>query len=86
MAKKKDEYNYFDEYIKGAEIVVESSKLLKGALENYDLKTVENEISKEIGVNKHTYYKIESGVRKPTYEFMRKFKRRFGVSIDEMFF
>ena len=46
MAKKKDEYNYFDEYIKGAEIVVESSKLLKGALENYDLKTVENEISK----------------------------------------
>ena len=37
MAKKKDEYNYFDEYIKGAEIVVESSKLLKGALENYDL-------------------------------------------------
>lgn len=46
MAKKKDEYNYFDEYIKGAEIVVESSKLLKGALENYDLKTLENEISK----------------------------------------
>ena len=32
------------------------------------------EISKEIGVNKHTYYKIESGVRKPTYDFMRKFK------------
>ena len=45
-----------------------------------------DEISKEIGVNKHTYYKIESGVRKPTYEFMEKFKQRFGVSIDEMFF
>ncbi len=45
-----------------------------------------DEISKEIGVNKHTYYKIESGVRKPTYEFMDKFKQRFGVSIDEMFF
>ena len=46
MARKKDEYNYFDEFIKGAEIVVESSKLLKGALEKYDLKTVEAEISK----------------------------------------
>ena len=45
-----------------------------------------DEISKEIGVNKHTYYKIESGVRKPTYEFMKRFKRRFRVSIDEMFF
>lgn len=44
------------------------------------------EISKEIGVNKYTYYKIESGERKPTYEFMRKFKQRYGVSIDEMFF
>lgn len=45
-----------------------------------------DEISKEIGVNKHTYYKIESGARKPTYEFMKKLKGRFGVSIDEMFF
>ena len=44
------------------------------------------EISKEIEVNKYTYYKIESGERKPTYEFMRKFKQRYGVSIDEMFF
>lgn len=45
-----------------------------------------DEISKELGVNKHTYYKIESGVRNPTYEFMWMFKGVFGVSIDEMFF
>lgn len=44
------------------------------------------DIAKEIGVNKYTYYKIESGERKPTYEFMRKFKQRYGVNIDEMFF
>lgn len=46
MGKKKDEYNYFDEFIKGAELVVESSKLLKETIENYDLKSIENEISK----------------------------------------
>ena len=45
-----------------------------------------DEISKEMGVNKHTYYKIESGVRKPTYEFMWMFKSVFGVSVDELFF
>ena len=50
------------------------------------MKLSVEQIANEIGVNKHTYYKIESGVRKPTYSFMRKFKQRFGVSIDEMFF
>ena len=45
-----------------------------------------DEISKEIGVNKHTYYKIENGVRKPTYEFIKKFKQSFGVNVDEIFF
>ena len=45
-----------------------------------------DEISKITGINKHTYYKIESGARKPTYEFMKKFKQSFGVGIDEMFF
>lgn len=44
------------------------------------------EISKIIGVGKHTYYKVESGVRNPTYEFMRKFKQKFGVNVDEVFF
>lgn len=46
MGKKKDEYNYFDEYINGANLVVESSKLLKATLENYNLKTIDAEISK----------------------------------------
>ena len=46
MKKKKEEYNYFDEYIKGAEISLESSKMLKLAIENYDLNKLEEEITK----------------------------------------
>ena len=46
MKKKKEEYNYFDEYIKGAEIALESSKMLKLAIENYDLNKLEEEITK----------------------------------------
>ena len=46
MKKKKEEYNYFDEYIKGADIALESSKMLKLAIENYDLNKLEEEITK----------------------------------------
>ena len=74
MAKKKDEYNYFDEYIKGAEIVVESSKLLKGALENYDLKTLENEISK--------VHKLENNADKIIHDMRNYLIKDFLPPID----
>lgn len=45
------------------------------------------EMAKEIGVSASYYYKIESGYRNPSYEFLMKLKERFpDVNIDEMFF
>lgn len=43
------------------------------------------EMSYEMGISKSLYYKVESGIREPTYGFMRKFKQAFKVSADEMF-
>lgn len=45
------------------------------------------EMAKEIGVSHSYYYKIEENYQNPSYEFMRKLKKRFPeVSIDDLFF
>jgi len=37
-------------------------------------------------VSESLYYKVESGLREPTYRFIKKFKTAFNVSVDEIFF
>ena len=52
-----------------------------------NLGLTQNQMAEEIGVSKSYYSKVESGFRKPSFEFLRKLKSRFSdVDIDEMFF
>lgn len=51
------------------------------------LKLNQKQMANEIGVSASYYYKIESGMQNPSYEFMRKLKHRYPcISIDDMFF
>jgi len=49
-------------------------------------KLTVRDISLQLEISESYYYKIESGIRKPTYEFIRKFKEVFKVNVDEIFF
>ncbi len=44
--KKKEEYSYFDEFVNTSNYIVESAKILKEVLENYDLKKLDENIVK----------------------------------------
>ena len=44
------------------------------------------EMSSEMGICVSLYYKVESGLREPSYSFLKKFKEAFKVSVDEIFF
>lgn len=45
------------------------------------------EFAKKIGVSHSLYYKIETGERNPSYNFLLKFKSSFpDANIDEIFF
>jgi transcriptional regulator with XRE-family HTH domain len=44
------------------------------------------EMAKSIGVSKSYYSKIELGLRNPSYNFIQKFKTKFGADIDSIFF
>lgn len=47
----------------------------------------QKEMAKEIHVSPSYYCKVETGYRKPSYAFLRKFKNRFpDANIDELFF
>jgi transcriptional regulator with XRE-family HTH domain len=47
----------------------------------------QEEISKILGISKSYYCKIESNVRNPSYEFIKKFKASFkNADVDELFF
>lgn len=48
-------------------------------------KTV-SEMAATMGISKSLYYKVESGLREPSYDFLKKFKETFKVSVDEIFF
>lgn len=51
------------------------------------LKLNQKEMAMRLGVSPSYYYKIESGIQTPSYEFMSKLKKTFpGVSLDQMFF
>jgi putative transcriptional regulator len=40
-----------------------------------------------MGVSKSYYYKVESGLREPSYDFIKRFKKVFKEEdIDNMFF
>ena len=45
------------------------------------------EFAKELGLGYDTYYKIESCQRKPSYNFLTKFKKAYpDADIDDIFF
>ena len=46
MKKKKEEYNYFEEYVKNAKLIVESAEILKETIANYSEEKLEENISK----------------------------------------
>lgn len=46
MKKKKDEYNYFNEFVKNSKYIVESAEILKETIENYSVEKLEENITK----------------------------------------
>lgn len=46
MKKKKEEYNYFDEFVKNSKYIVESAEILKETIENYSVEKLEENITK----------------------------------------
>lgn len=44
--KKKEEYNYFDEFVINSNYIVESAEILKETLKNYNKKNLENNMEK----------------------------------------
>ena len=41
MKKKKEEYNYFEEFVKNSKLIVESAEILKETIENYSEEKLE---------------------------------------------
>lgn len=51
------------------------------------LKLNQKQMAEKIGVSASYYYKIEAGTQNPSYELMRKLKKRYpSISVDELFF
>ena len=46
MKKKKEEYNYFDEFVKNTKYIVESAEILKETIQNYSVEKLEENIAK----------------------------------------
>lgn len=46
MKKKKEEYNYFNEFVKNSKYIVESAEILKETLQNYSIEKLEENITK----------------------------------------
>ena len=46
MKKKKEEYNYFDEFVKNSKYIVESAEILKETIQNYSVEKLEENIAK----------------------------------------
>ena len=44
--KKKDEYNYFEEFVKNSKYIVESTEILNETIANYSVEKLEENISK----------------------------------------
>lgn len=51
------------------------------------IKLNQKQMAEKIGVSASYYYKLESGIQSPSYEFLVKVKKAFPkISIDEVFF
>lgn len=44
--KKKEEYNYFDEFVKNSKYIVESAEILKETIKNYSVEKLEENITR----------------------------------------
>ena len=52
-----------------------------------NLNYSQRELAYELGITYSFYSKIETGERKPSYNFLRKFKNKFpNTDIDKLFF
>lgn len=46
MKKKKEEYNYFNEFVKNSKYIVESAEILKETIENYSVEKLDENITR----------------------------------------
>ncbi|WP_297520453.1 helix-turn-helix transcriptional regulator [uncultured Clostridium sp.] len=52
-----------------------------------DLGSSQKEIARKLGITYSFYSKIETGERRPSYNFLNKFKKTFpNADIDKIFF
>ncbi|AZV57939.1 helix-turn-helix transcriptional regulator [Clostridium sp. AWRP] len=50
------------------------------------LSMSQKDMALALGISVSFYIKIESGERNPSFNFIKKLKRRFNVNIDRIFF
>lgn len=58
--KKKNEYNYFDEFVANSNYIVESAEILKDTLENYNKNNLENNIEKVHKLENEADYRLHN--------------------------
>ena len=72
--KKKDEYNYFAEFIKNSKYIVESAEILKETIENYSTEKLEENISR--------VHKLENEADKTLHNMRSQLIKDFLPPID----
>jgi putative transcriptional regulator len=50
------------------------------------LNLSQKEMALNLGISLSFYIKIELGQRNPSFNFIKKFKQKFNISVDEFFF
>lgn len=74
MKKKKEEYNYFDEFVKNSKYIVESAEILKETIENYSVEKLEENISR--------VHKLENDADKTLHDMRAYLIKDFLPPID----
>lgn len=50
------------------------------------LNISQKDMASALGISSSFYIKIELGERNPSFNFIKKMKKRFNVNVDEIFF
>ena len=74
MKKKKEEYNYFNEFVKNSKYIVESAEILKETIENYSVEKLEENITR--------VHKIENDADKTLHNMRSYLIKDFLPPID----
>lgn len=72
--KKKEEYNYFNEFVKNSKYIVESAKILKETIENYSVEKLEENITR--------VHKLENDADKTLHDMRSYLIKDFLPPID----